>query len=547
LNSNLHLPSDNRLDEAFARFIEFGTLLDRPTRQYLVRYLQQKLFPEAESTTQLPALDEVKDNYYRYFCQALDRLFEGNELLEKTLGHPMLSEQVAIETLQWIRRTYRFMREKNPFEDESRRLQAAAALPLKRWQQQWSVIVRFLADNYAETEIPSGFYREKLSAVFTDEEAMAASEKEAERIIHDLLAQWDARLSAKLLDFQLQRLFKEQQQFADTLEAKSTHFTRLYQLLSPFTEFVGRYWDMAQAMWEESDFDLLERYDELLQNEKSVRELTDLLGRLREAQIITEEEIYETVIERQTHQVTTPEKAEIVGIHESDDLNNLLGSEAGLLADPDTETMFLKKYADKGLLTFRYENQETKQSEDQFTENRKLVRRKEKGPFIVCVDTSDSMRGKPEQIAKILCFAILKLAARDNRRAFLINFSVGVKVIDLFDISRSLDQIVAFLQMSFHGGTDLTLALYETLRQLKTESYKDADVLIVSDFILYKVEADLLEQIQQQQKQMGTRFHCLTLSDDPNAEIIEAFDSNWIYDPKEKGIIREIAGQLRRL
>lgn len=535
-----------KLEEAFARFIEFGTLLDKQTRKYLVRYLQQTLYPDWLIEEDLPELARIKDDYFRYFQEALNQLFVGEELLEKCLGHPMLAEQVAMETLSWLRRTYRFMREKNPYEDESRRLQAAAALPLRQWQQRWQVTCRFLEDTYQENQIPVGFYRNKLEELFQQVSLEPPQQSAAERILHDLLAQWDAQLSAKLLTFQLQRLQDKQKEFSETLEAKSQHFTRLYELLSPFSEFVGRYWDMAQEMWEETDFEILEQYQALLENEDSIRELADLLGRLREAQLITEEQIYENVIARQTYTVHTPDKGEIVGIHESDDLNNLVAAESSLLADPDTETIFLKKYADKGLQTFRYEHTEVIESENRFTETRELVRRKEKGPFIICIDTSDSMSGMAEQIAKVLCFAILKLAARDNRKAFLINFSVGVKVIDLFDISHSLDQIVAFLHMSFHGGTDISLALYEVLRQLRTESYKDADVLIVSDFIMYKLADDLLDQIRQQQ-QLDTRFHCLTLSDEPNPEVIDQFDTTWSYDPQDKGVVRKLAGDLSTL
>ena len=65
-------------------------------------------------------------------------------------------------------------------------------------------------------------------------------------------------------------------------------------------------------------------------------------------------------------------------------------------------------------------------------------------------------------------FAILKMAAEENRRAFLVNFSVGIQVLDLHDISRSLDDIAKFLQMSFYSGTSIPLALIEVLRQLET-------------------------------------------------------------------------------
>jgi hypothetical protein len=46
-------------------------------------------------------------------------------------------------------------------------------------------------------------------------------------------------------------------------------------------------------LWQESSFDILHHYDELLQNEQSIKELADLLGNMREAEIEIEEEEFE--------------------------------------------------------------------------------------------------------------------------------------------------------------------------------------------------------------------------------------------------------------
>jgi uncharacterized protein with von Willebrand factor type A (vWA) domain len=178
--------------------------------------------------------------------------------------------------------------------------------------------------------------------------------------------------------------------------------------------------------------------------------------------------------------------------------------------------------------------------------NRK-VRQKEKGPFILCVDTSESMAGKPEQIAKVMSMGILKMAARENRKAFLINFSAGVKTLDLHSIADSIDQIAAFLRMSFHGGTDISLALNEALRQLENQDYHEADILMVSDFIMYRVDRDTLQQVHKARHSRGTRFHSLTLSQRPNRKILEAFDTNWVYDPEGKGIVRELRRSLEEI
>ena len=268
---------------------------------------------------------------------------------------------------------------------------------------------------------------------------------------------------------------------------------------------------------------------------------------MREAEIEIEEETFEKTIMRQEWAPDERGRAEIVGVHESDDLSSLLSSEAGLLGDPATELLFLKKYADKNLMTFRYEDRKLVHSKDQTVEVNQRVRQKEKGPFIVCVDTSESMTGRPEQIAKVLCLGILKMAVREGRRAYLINFSIGIKTLDLYDVAGSIDELAGFLSMSFYGGTDVTPALYEALNQLRSNDYRDADVLVLSDFIMPKINRDALQSVRSCQQNQGAHFHSLTIGSDPNAPVLDVFDTNWVYDPARKGVIKELTAGLHAL
>jgi len=533
------------LQEELDRFITFGTLLDATTRKYLAQYLLTKLVVDA----QMPER-EINDTYYRYFTRALDRIFEDSSLLKLVQDKPQLSKQIASDTLFWLRKAYQRMQETNPYDEERQRLEAASVMPLRNVCNRWYPITGFLNQTYRKEELPVGFYEDRFEGLIgkkTFEELDTDTQQEVDRIFTDLLAQWDALYQAKLLEFQLNKLEEEQEQFKDLVNQKVEEYEKLVDLISPFSEYVGRYWDMSRELWHDTDFNLLTQYHDLLQNEESIKQLADLLGRMREAEIISEEEAYEEIIVRQEWVVDNEHKAEITGIHSSDDLNALLPAETALLGDEHTETVFLKRYAEKGLQTFHFQDKHLVQSEDQFTKVHQRVRQKEKGPFIVCVDTSDSMSGQPERIAKVLCFAILKLAAREQRRAYLINFSTGIQTIDLLDIGNSIESIASFLRMSFHGGTDISLALYEVLRQLQTESYRDADVLIISDFIMYRIEEDVLKRVRFHQQNNGTQFHSLTLHKDPNAEVIEQFDTNWIYNPNQKGIVQELSGALRTI
>ncbi len=531
-----------QLEQEYQRFVEFGNLLDRKMRRYLVHYLQNKLEPGRH------VIPELNDQYYAYFQQALDELFSIPGLLDLAEGNAKITKQVVLDILRWLRKSYDKARAKNPFEDELQRLEGWAITPMHVFVRRWPNLPTFLRIQYSREEIDTNFYQDRFQQLIgnKDFDELTTDEKAgAERLLKDVLAQWDARLHAKILDFQLKKLDEEKEAFTALVEKKVDEYQKLYELVSPFSDYLG--WDMSRELWEETSFNILEQYSELLEDERSLKELAEMLGRMREAEIEIEEETFEKTIIRQEWKVDETAKAEIVGVHESDDLSNLLSAEASLLGDEDTELLFLKKYADKNLMTFRYEDRKLVRSEDQLTEINQRVRQKEKGPFIVCVDTSESMTGRPEQIAKVLCMGILKMAINENRRAYLINFSRGIKTLDLYNIADSIDEIAAFLRMSFYGGTDVSLALYETIRQLKGNDYEDADVLIISDFIMYKIDDDVLREVRYFQQNKGTQFHSLTLSKEANPEVLEFFDTNWVYDPKQKGIIRELTAGLQEI
>jgi uncharacterized protein with von Willebrand factor type A (vWA) domain len=108
----------------------------------------------------------------------------------------------------------------------------------------------------------------------------------------------------------------------------------------------------------------------------------------------------------------------------------------------------------------------------------------------------------------------------------------------------SIDEVASFLKKSFHGGTDISLALSEALGQLETHRYRDADVLVISDFIMYKISDDLLQGMEKQQHNHGTQFHSLVITDQANEEVIDQFDNVWAYNPDEKGIVKSIYRNL---
>ena len=545
------------IEQEFRQFIEFGHIFDKATRRELVRYLKGKLY-EAPPAPEGGAKENSPFGGWgagAVWGEALDQIFSEDKLIRVTVGNESLATQIIHDTLQWMRKSQHEVNRDNPVKDEFDRLQSWKDRPLRLWAETWYHLTNFLKESYGRELIDVSFYEQRFDPVFRDRDKFYREiEGENEethpvnRLVNDLLKQWETLLVRKSLEYEMREMRQKAEQYAALLQAKATEYEQMAELIEPFAADTGRFWDVSRGLWKQTNFDVLQKYRDLLQDEKSIRELADLLGRMREAQLETQQEQYEYAIAKVAYRPSLEHKTEIGGVHESGDLSYVLPSESVLLTDPATEMAFYKKYVDKGLLTFQFQGHEAVKGEGTATGTRERTKRRHKGPFILCIDASASMEGTPEYVAKVCCFAILQMAAREQRSCYLISFSTGLQTINLLELQHSLDQLVRFLSMTFNGGTDINPPMYEALNMLQSRDYKDADVLMVSDFIMYQMQEPLLKRIRAEQRR-GTQFHSLTVHSgtDPNPKVVEVFDNYWIYHPDNKDIARQLAEDLQQI
>lgn len=536
------------MQEECVQFVEFGKIFDRPTRAYFAEYLKKKVGIE----NKLHLLPTTLQISHQPIATAIDKIFENAYIAETALRHKKVAEQIAVEILKWMKKTQQYIETQSPFEEEINLLGRWEATPAAWIAKQWYHLTGYLKEIYNSQELDISFYEKKFDQMlrsidlFALEKGEKKYEKELEQVqilADDLLMQWKGLLTAKRLEWEMQETEKQRLQFAQSLENKAEEFRKLLALITPFADEAGRFWDMSSGRWHKAGFELLEKYAQILEKEQSLQELADLLGKMREAKTQTDEEIYENIISRKAWIADFHKKDEIAGLYQDNYLPNVLPSEMAYLGDNISETLFWKKYVEKELLSYRFQGKKLINSDQIQHVRHQKIRKKEKGPFIVCVDTSGSMEGLPEQIAKTLCFAILKMAARENRKAYLINFSVGIKTINLLDLANSMDLLIEFLLMSFHGGTDAAPALIEAISMLQTKDYKEADVLMISDFVMFELREDIVKKIRQEQAK-DTRFHSLAISKKANPEIVHHFDNNWQYNPESREVIKVIYRDL---
>ena len=198
---------------------------------------------------------------------------------------------------------------------------------------------------------------------------------------------------------------------------------------------------------------------------------------------------------------------EIEQISVGNDLQHLLPMETAILADKQTETLFYLKYASNQLQLFA--NQPKSESVKKTEKRQNKKPRLEKGPIIVSLDTSGSMSGKPEKIARCLLLQLLRMARKQKRNCFLITFSVRAQCMDL---SRpgSWHRLTSFLNNPYTGGTDGEEMLNTTLKMLKTDNYSMADVLIISDFYFSLPRRETMEKMEIEQRK-GSKFYGLQI------------------------------------
>ena len=213
-------------------------------------------------------------------------------------------------------------------------------------------------------------------------------------------------------------------------------------------------------------------------------------------------------------------RGNIIGLEFSNDVNRILPSELALLMNEETELLFYKKFAEKKLMSFSYGKKATGEKQ-------------EKGPAIICIDTSGSMNCEPEDIAKSLSLFILLECIKEKRSCYIISFSVSIECLDLINIGDKgvLNKFLNFLGHSFHGGTDFEPCLNHALEILENKSFKNADVLVISDFCVGDFSNDFLQKIAKQ-KSLDTRFFSLLVGRkfDGNQEVINQFTDNWCYE-----------------
>lgn len=566
LNSNINRYHHNSKKKGKFENFASASLGSESERKQLVDAMEDMVAPIEPKDIKIKF---PKNNFSQLAEKTLSEILSHDGAKEYVGSHEGLSENIQTDILEWLQKTQSVLEKENPFLEEAVFI-----------QQQKKLSAQEIASDLASEKSKIHFHYKRLPSVsdskrgpiapsslnfdfyekeFIDQKKTKKDEKSGEQKIswksvekietlrRNFINDMEQNLIERKNMWEQNRIDEMRKAFLEELYKKIDNFIRLEKLLSPFIKTLGRLWDLSESTFETSGFEILEQFLKLLDQDESLRELAELLGKQTRAQSLFEKEIRDKVVIKSEWHPKPAYRGEIDGLRYSNDISSVLPSELVLLKNTAANKLFQLKFAQKQLLSYDYQRMEEEQEESKEKEETTIEKKEPKGPIIICVDTSGSMHGTPENIAKTITFALSKIAIEEERKCYLISFSTSIETLDLTDFSANpIGRLVQFLRMSFHGGTDATPALKHAVKMLSENEWKNADVLMISDFVMQTLDNDIKTQIESAQED-NTNFHSLVIGSSGNNAAINNFNHNWFYDTNNPQANRHLVEQIHEI
>lgn len=350
---------------------------------------------------------------------------------------------------------------------------------------------------------------------------------------------WQRKLTEAVAAWEFEQLALRRDAFLDEMKEFLASLQRMAKHKDALGLDTGIFIDYSKGQLTPQDLDQFQQWCEYLEQDRELLRLAKNLGSAQPAQYPRRAASLQLPPDPQVMMQTVEAHEELIGIQLARDLKHALPHELALLADPDLEILFDLKYLEENLMSFSMQGNSHAKVIDQQPQQKKQLG--QKGPMVLCLDTSGSMHGQPELIAKALSLFLAMQAMKERRQMYLLNFSTQVTTLALTQ-AQGLDDLLQFLRQSFYGGTDIIPALSHAIEMLDTPAFSNADVVVVSDFIMGHLPEELMQNIERS-KQVGHGFYAVAIGNFRFDHLnLGLFDHQWIYQAKT-GQVVELAPQ----
>ena len=334
----------------------------------------------------------------------------------------------------------------------------------------------------------------------------------------------------------------EAQGFRDEWELQQSGWEEVLALMQGLGDLAHLSWDQLRGLLRSREWREAQRISALLAHLRPLVELIRALGRAQHhpqrppAASAAPHSRFDPMPQRERETRLPDAPGELKGIRHSDRLERMLGSEALQIRHPVLRKLWRARLAESRLLTYESEAVLMERMPDPGARRRSdaapAPEALERGPMILCVDTSGSMKGGPENIAKAVVLEAMRTAQREGRRCRLIAFGGPGELIEReLDLSQDgLRSLLDVLGQGFDGGTDVQTPIERALEQVHTEGWRSADVLIVSDGE-FGCTGATLARLDSARAELGLRVQGILVGDRETMGLLEVCDHIfWLRD-----------------
>ncbi|MDF2466545.1 MAG: von Willebrand factor type (vWA) protein [Ramlibacter sp.] len=319
-------------------------------------------------------------------------------------------------------------------------------------------------------------------------------------------------------------------------------------------------WDMMRGLLRSGGWQEVVRARRLIEALPELARIVRQLGRARETDEpdesnrsdvrVMEEHLAMREVVRIVHVPDYP--GETLGVRRSGRVARMLPAEAMLLLHPRLRLVWHARHAERTLLSYQDDDRmpdvkhELAQAWRPST-RRVSNKRREMGPMLVCVDTSGSMQGGAEAVAKAVVLEAVRTAHAQKRACYLFAFSGPEEIVEteLTVDCDGIDRLAGFMGQTFRGGTDISGPLERALDKLSESNWQLADLLIASDGEFGATPA-VAAQIRRAKEQSGLRIQGVLIGDRETIGFLQiADDIYWMRDWRRYGD-RNRQGRRRR-
>ena len=226
---------------------------------------------------------------------------------------------------------------------------------------------------------------------------------------------------------------------------------------------------------------------------------------------------------------------EITGIRLDSRLEHMLPSEAMGLRHPVLRRLWRARQAEGRLLAhdttavvvdWRPDPDGRPQDGDRTPHPQAL----ERGPLVLCLDTSASMRGAPENVAKAVAIAALRVAQQGGRGCRVLAFGGPDELIEHDLAEGGLAAVLQLMGQAFDGGTDIQTPIERAIERIHEAAWAGADLLIISDGEFGCVRSTL-DKLDAARSRLGLFVQGVLIGDRETLGLLEVCDAiHWVRD-----------------